>query len=119
MARKKSSEGVLPQTAAVPETATLEDPVLYLGASLDIKNIEQAAASLMARLAGPGTLTIDLSRVSNVDTAGVQLLLALRNETPGQGMNIEFRGQSAALTLALASLGLQGQLPAASSHATQ
>ena len=119
MARKKSSEGVQPQTAVAPVTTTPEDPVLHLDASLDIKNIEQIAASLMARLARPGALTIDLSRVSVVDTAGVQLLMALCTEAPGRGMSLEFRGQSAALTQALALLGLQGQIPAAPSHATQ
>jgi anti-anti-sigma regulatory factor len=119
MARKKSSEGVQPETAVAPVTATPEDPILYVDASLNIKNIEQIAASLMARLARPGALTIDLSRVTNVDTAGVQLLLAVCNEAPGRGMSLEFRGHSAALTQALALLGLQGQIPAAPSHATQ
>jgi ABC-type transporter Mla MlaB component len=119
MARKKSSEGVQPQTVVAPVTASPEDPVLYVDASLDIQHIEQVAASLMGRLAAPGAVTIDLSRVSNVDTAGVQLLLALCNEASGRGMNLEFRGQSAALTEALSLLGLQGKIPAAPSHATQ
>jgi len=119
MARKKASESApLPETAA-PVAATLEDPVFYLDATVDIKHIVQAAGRVRARLAEPGTLTVDLSRVSNIDTAGVQLLLALCNEAPGRGSSLVFRGQSAALTQALAILGLQGQIPAAPSHATQ
>jgi len=119
MAKKKAGDGVPPAATVPPEAATLDASVLYLDASLNIQNIEQSAATLRERLASPGALTIDLSRVANVDTAGIQILLAFRNEAPSRGLSLEFRGQSAALTQALSVLGLQGQLAAAPSHATQ
>jgi anti-anti-sigma regulatory factor len=119
MARKKSSEGAPAQAAVPTEAAIPDDSVVYLDSALDIQHIEKVAAGLRERLAGSVALTIDLSRVSNVDTAGVQLLLAFCNEAPGRGVSLEFRGQTAALTQALAVLGLQGQIPAAASHATE
>jgi anti-anti-sigma regulatory factor len=118
MARKKASVGIAPQTDVPAAAAVPEDLALYLDSMLDIKHIEQTAAALRARLETPGSLTIDLSRVSNVDTAGVQLLLALCNDAPGLGLSLEFRGQSAVLTQALALLGLQDRIRTAPSHAT-
>ncbi len=119
MARKKANEVAVPETVVPPKAAAPDDSVFYLPATLSIQTIAQSAASLRERLARPGALTVDLSRVLNVDTAGIQTLLAFCNEAPQRGLTLEIRGQSAALTQALAGLGLQGQIPAASSHATQ
>jgi anti-anti-sigma regulatory factor len=118
MARKKANVVAPPETAALPPAAAPEDHVLYLDTMLDIKHIEQTAACVRARLEKPDALTIDLSRVSVVDTAGVQLLVALCNEAPRLGLSLEFRGQSAGLTQALALLGLQDRIRASPSHAT-
>jgi anti-anti-sigma regulatory factor len=111
MAKKKAVGSASP---SVPD-----ESVLCLDATLTIQNIEQFAGLLRERLTKPGAVTIDLSRVANVDTAGIQVLLAFRNEAPSRGLALEFRGQTAALTQALGVLGLQGQLAAAPSHATQ
>ena len=55
-------------------------------------------------------------KVDSIDPAGVQLLLALNKVEPQYGVSVEFRGESAALSNALAALGLQGAITMASSH---
>jgi anti-anti-sigma regulatory factor len=58
-----------------------------------------------------------VSRISAVDTSGVQLLLALLLEAPKRGLNLCLRGESAVLTKALQMLGLEGTMRAAHGHA--
>jgi anti-anti-sigma regulatory factor len=58
-----------------------------------------------------------VSRISSIDTAGVQLLLAVRREAELRGMPLRFLGESAALARALERLGLAASLPMAHADA--
>jgi ABC-type transporter Mla MlaB component len=111
MAKKNAAE-----TAAKAPTTDAIDPVFYLDANLEIQNIEDARRDLVEMLARALPVTVDVSRITSIDTAGVQLLLALGDAAPKHGVSVEFRGESAALSNALAVLGLQGVIPLAPGH---
>jgi ABC-type transporter Mla MlaB component len=92
------------------------DSPLALDATLEIGQVGNAHGRLLAFLDGGGT-AVDVTRISAIDSAGVQLLLALRREAEQRGIALEFRGRSAALAAALALLGLGESLPMAGEHA--
>jgi anti-anti-sigma regulatory factor len=81
--------------------------VIVLEPSLEIRDVEAAHRRLMEAAARAESLSVDVSRVTAVDTAGAQLLLALVREAERRGMALEFSGKSIALEGALASLGLE------------
>ncbi|MGA2778456.1 MAG: STAS domain-containing protein [Steroidobacteraceae bacterium] len=112
MAKQQVSE----KAAEAPKGAPI-DPVFYLDANLEIQNIEDVRRDLVEMLARALPVTVDVSRITSIDTAGVQLLLALGNSALKHGASVEFRGESAALSNALAVLGLQGAIPLAPRHA--
>jgi ABC-type transporter Mla MlaB component len=88
----------------------------HLDPSLEIKDVEDVHKRLMARLARGAAVTVDVSRVGAVDTAGVQLLVAFQGEAVKRGVPVEFCGLSTALTHALAVLGLGATVRIASVH---
>jgi anti-anti-sigma regulatory factor len=90
--------------------------VVQLEHSLEIKDVEVAHRRLTAALDRVSTITVDMSRVGTTDTAGVQLLLALRGEAVKRGVSLEFRGESAAFIQALTVLGLRDAFQIASSR---
>jgi len=92
---------------SVPDAPADTSSKIYLEPSLEIKDVEVAHRRLMAILAFGTALTVDLSRVAAVDTAGAQLLVAFQSEAAKRGMSLEFCGESAALTHALTMLGLR------------
>ncbi len=79
---------------------------LRLDPSLRIEEVESRRNLLLERLRGPGPVMIDVSGLESVDTAGVQLLLACRREATRRGVQLEYCGESPALTDALQRLGL-------------
>jgi ABC-type transporter Mla MlaB component len=88
----------------------------HLDPGLEIKDVEDVHKRLMARLARGAAVTVDVSRVGAVDTAGVQLLVALQGEAVKRGVSVEFCGNSTALTHALTVLGLGAVVRIASAH---
>jgi ABC-type transporter Mla MlaB component len=88
----------------------------HLEPSLEIKDVEDVHKRLMARLARGVAVTVDISRIGAVDTAGVQLLVAFQSEAVKRGVSVEFCGHSIALTHALTVLGLGATVPIASAH---
>ncbi|GID32423.1 STAS domain-containing protein [Paractinoplanes brasiliensis] len=56
---------------------------------------------LLAALGDPNGLSIDLSGVADIDTAGLQLLVMARAEGERLGIPVEFAEPSAAVTEAL------------------
>jgi anti-sigma B factor antagonist len=94
----------LAATGATPETD------LKLEASLQIQDIERELQRLKRVFEADGPTAIDVSGLTTVDTAGVQLLLAIKREGDRRSVPIEFRGESPALRQALKVLGLDGAL---------
>jgi anti-anti-sigma regulatory factor len=87
--------------------AASSDAKVHLESSLEIKDVEDAHRQLSATLARGTAVTVDVSRVGAVDTAGVQLLLAFQREAVNLGVSVAFCGESAAITHALTVLGLR------------
>jgi anti-anti-sigma regulatory factor len=80
---------------------------VLLEPGLEIKDAESVYGLLLAALGDGRAVTVDVSRVRAVDTAGAQLLLAFQGEASRCGVTIEFRGESAPLAHTLAVLGLR------------
>ncbi len=69
---------------------------------------EQLAAAVAAAPAGP--LTLDLSGVSEFDSAGLQLLLATRRSLAAAGRTLHLQAPSAVVQDALQVFGLRSLL---------
>ncbi|MDP8984295.1 MAG: STAS domain-containing protein [Pseudomonadota bacterium] len=92
--------------AGVERAAASVVPMVQLGPSLQIKDVEDAHRILAAGLAADAAITVDIGQVGAVDTAGVQLLVAFQRDAARRGVSVQFRGTSAALTHAMTVLGL-------------
>jgi anti-anti-sigma regulatory factor len=86
-------------------SATLE-----AGGTLEIRDVDAGHRMLVLMLEAGTPLRIDLGAISAVDAAGIQLLLAFKQEGMRRGIPIEFCGSSAAVKRALALLGLGSEL---------
>ena len=93
--------GHAPEAAAAPA-----DAILQLGAGLEIKDVETVHRQLAGMLDRGSPVTVDISHVAAMDTAGVQLLLAFQSEAAKRGVSIEYSGRSTAFTHALIAVGL-------------
>jgi anti-anti-sigma factor len=96
---------------------------LQIEGEMSIYQAADLKPTLAAALAEPGPLEIDLSGVAELDTAGVQLLLATRQEALEQGREFRVTAHSAAVLDVLEMLNLGTYFdapavvsPAASSH---
>jgi anti-sigma B factor antagonist len=98
----------IPQTAPSGMAPTEVD--LPLEASLQIQDIERELQRLRQIFDAHGPTAIDVSGVATIDTAGVQLLLAIKREGDRRGLPIVFRGESPALAQALKVLGLDAAI---------
>ena len=78
--------------------------------------IAQAAAwrdtLVDALCTGSGNLTLDLSSVTDIDSAGLQLLLATRRSIHERGASLTLEGLSSTVAEALAVFGLDPQIDA-------
>ena len=78
-----------------------------LGGSLEVRDVAEVRARLMAALDASTALRVEVGAVSTVDTAGAQLLLALELEAVRRGARLEIAGASTALARTLDALGLR------------
>jgi anti-anti-sigma factor len=118
MARKKSTD----KPASIHDAAaaaTEAESVLNFDGNLAVQNIDAARQRIGAALAAGGPIAVDLSRISLIDTAGVQLLLAFGREAASRGFALELRGESPVLATALEVLGLQAALKSAFGNAVR
>jgi anti-anti-sigma regulatory factor len=79
---------------------------LRLEPSLRIGDVEASRHALLGQFDGHAPIKIDISAIQSVDTAGVQLLLAVRQEADRRGIRLEYCGDSPELFGALKVLGL-------------
>jgi len=86
------------------------EPDITLEASVDVSMAAELRGTLDMALGGEGPLTVDAGAVERVDTAGVQLLLALRQESARRGRPLQWRAASPALRETAARLGLANAL---------
>ena len=87
---------------------------LALGPELTIAHAAAWRDTLVDALCSrAGDLALDLSAVTDIDSAGVQLLLAMRRSINERGSALTLAGLSPAVADALAVFGLDHQLAAA------
>lgn len=89
---------------------------LRLAGELNIYCAQDTRLQLMQTVTGlagqsePQALDIDLSGISEIDTAGVQLLLGTVRYARARGMDVRLVRQSMAVAEAMTLLGLDGYL---------
>lgn len=77
---------------------------------LCIFNASEIKPQLLALAKGPEACTIDLAQVSEVDTAGLQLLLMAKREATRSGAHLRFTNHSEPVLEAVGLLGLAAEL---------
>lgn len=93
-----------------PGLSAADTGEIALEASLEIADVTEARRRLLDALVGVRSFSIDVRALTTIDTAGIQLLLAVSQECKRRGIELCCRGESPPLTLALRSLGLGGAL---------
>jgi anti-anti-sigma factor len=83
---------------------------LQLAGDLDIYGVESLREALLARFGDADEIVLDLGRVENCDTAGLQLLLAARRKAVEGARALHFRNVSAAICTCGERLGLPASL---------
>jgi anti-anti-sigma factor len=87
-------------------TAAASAAVLQLEGELTIYRAAECKAQLLQALAGNAVLDIGLAGITEIDTAGVQLLLLARREAAARGGRIALVEPSACVQQAIALLAL-------------
>ena len=104
MSRKKTKgnePGPLDESTAVQDSHPADGPdrngtvgeVFALPSALTIHGVRELKSALLQRATDPA-LIVAIDRIVDVDTAGVQLLLALRRSRMQDGRPLEWRGES-------------------------
>jgi len=83
---------------------------LVLDGELTIYDAAELKDLLLERLHASSTLTVDLSGVTELDTAGVQLMLMLQHESAALGKTLQWKKHSAHVSQVLALLNLGSTL---------
>jgi ABC-type transporter Mla MlaB component len=84
---------------------------LALGSSLSIREVGERAAQFKALIAA-GSAEVDASQLESVDTAGLQLLLAVAAAARRRGLTLKLHGAGSLHSDAASALGLADQLAA-------
>jgi anti-anti-sigma regulatory factor len=79
---------------------------LVLGVSCTIKDAQAMRAHMLEQQAHPGPYEIDGSGVQQVDTAGVQLVVAFALDCLERGITYRWKGRSPVLDEAIRVLGV-------------
>lgn len=85
---------------------------LALDGELTIYRAEALKAELLAAAHAKGDVELDLSAVIEIDTTGVQLLLAFAKSLAARGVPLRFTHASAPVREAFGLLGIEGRLAA-------
>lgn len=118
MARKKSRgdesgalPGVVAAVSATPEAVAdgTDTHIVSLPDSLTIHGVRRFKESLQ-QYAGQSAVTVDLHAIREIDTAGLQLLLAFLRHMRMTGAAFSWVGGPGVVTAAARSLGLAAEL---------
>jgi len=83
---------------------------LALAAECLVAGARALKESLASHLDEPLPITLDITALQRIDTAGLQVLTAFVRERAGHGRAVEWRGTAPALTAAAQLLGLTSLL---------
>lgn len=106
---KRGSARRRPAAARGKSTATAPS-ALTLAAECTVAEADVLQAQLAGRLQEPEAVTVDVSALQRIDTAGLQLLAAFVRDRRTAGRAVEWRGRAAALDSAASLLGLNDML---------
>jgi ABC-type transporter Mla MlaB component len=109
VAPKSEANALAPAAGAVPAPAPVVAAMagrIVLGASCTIHEAQQMRTQLLAQAELPGPYEIDGSAVQQVDTAGVQLVVAFALDCLERNIAYAWKGRSAALDDAIRVLGV-------------
>ena len=81
-------------------------PRVVLGECLTVAYAAEIREQLLAQLRGEGSLILDLSKVQEVDVAGLQLLWATHKSCLASGRRLQLDGGSGVFETALRAAGL-------------
>jgi ABC-type transporter Mla MlaB component len=87
-----------------------QDGSLTLAAQCTVAEADALKSELMSRLHEPETVTVDVSALQRIDTAGLQLLAAFVRDRRTAGRAVAWRGRASALDSAAGLLGLYDML---------
>jgi ABC-type transporter Mla MlaB component len=87
-----------------------EDRSVTLAAECTVAEADALKSELARRLDEPETITLDVTALQRIDTAGLQLLAAFVRDRRTAGRSIAWQGRAAALEAAAALLGLNSML---------
>ncbi|HEY7887487.1 MAG TPA: STAS domain-containing protein [Steroidobacteraceae bacterium] len=96
--------------AARPKKRARQDGSLTLTPECTVAEAEALKSELACRLDEPGPVTLDVSALQRIDTAGLQLLAAFVRDRRTAGRAVQWHGRAAALDAAADRLGLQDML---------
>ncbi|MBS1162083.1 MAG: hypothetical protein H6R15_4502 [Proteobacteria bacterium] len=83
---------------------------LEITGELNIFTAAELRLQLLEALATGTELEVDLAQVGEIDSAGLQLMLAAKREAASRNLDLHFTGHSPAVCEALELLKLSGQL---------
>lgn len=86
------------------------DGSLRLAADCTVAEADALKSELAARLQASEPVTVDVSALQRIDTAGLQLLAAFVRDRRTAGRAVTWRGRAAALDAAASLLGLRDML---------
>jgi ABC-type transporter Mla MlaB component len=93
-----------------PDTAKKPSTTLALAAECLVSEATLLKESLAGLLDEPLPVTLDISVLQRIDTAGLQVITAFVRERAGHGRTVEWQGNAPALTTAAQLLGLTSLL---------
>ena len=93
-------------------TAALDTASLRIDGEMTIYRATELKAALLAALDGRGALALDLDGVTELDSAGLQLLLLAKNTLGERGGQLRLTRFSEAVGATLALLNLSGHFAA-------
>jgi len=92
------------------ESRTQEDGALTLAADCTVAEADGLKSELARLLDESGPITVDVSALQRIDTAGLQLLAAFVRDRRTAGRAVAWRGEASALEAAAGLLGLNDML---------
>jgi anti-anti-sigma regulatory factor len=95
-----------PSASAPPAASPLASGKVVLGACCTIHEAPALRSHLIAQASHPGPYEIDGSAVEQIDTAGVQLVVAFALDCLEKGVHYMWTGRSPALDEAIRTLGV-------------
>jgi anti-anti-sigma regulatory factor len=108
-AGERAAPSSAPPQVVSTALASTHSTLLQLGSSLSIREVSECAAQLKTMLSN-GSIDIDLSKLENIDTAGIQLLLVAAATAQRRGFKLKLIGAQGLRTGAARSLGLHEHL---------